>query len=111
MVLKEEVSSRTVDLDGRIRCRDVHFYRSILKKKIRLDTATKCFKPHRSVRFSSGVVCVFLVLSLDTYGPHMGLFPSGLPKKLGAGSYGLYDKTTHYSKVTIIGANDFSSTC
>ena len=111
LVLKEEVSSRTVDLDNRIRCRDVHFYRSFLKKKIKLDTATKCFNLHRSVRFSSGVVCAFSALSLDTCGPHTGFFSYSLLKKLGAGPYGLYDKTSLYSKLTISGANDFSRTC
>ena len=39
-----------------------------------------------------------------------GLFPC-LSKKLGAGPYGLYAKISHYSKVTISGANDFSRTC
>ena len=46
----------------------------------------------------------------DSYGPHSGLFPC-LSKKLGAGPYGLYAKISHYSKVTISGANDFSRTC
>ena len=63
------------------------------------------------MRFSSAVVCAFSALSLDTCGPHTGLFSYSLPKKLGAGPYGLYDKTSHYSKLTISGANDFSRTC
>ena len=84
-----------------------HFWKRKLNL-IRQQNVSTCID---QCAFLAGVVCAFSALSLDTCGPHTGLLLYGLPKKLGAGPYGLYDKTSHYSKVTISGANDFSRTC